>query len=109
MADEERTYAHDASCNALHLAGPEPCPKPPEATWHTGRDGARWLETYRNGLEWLQERDGVDWIDAPLPRRWHRCKAQVQGWVGGPVARCACGGISRDGRYWLERNARRKS
>lgn len=25
-ADEERTYAHDAHCNTIHEAGPEPCP-----------------------------------------------------------------------------------
>jgi len=32
MADEERpTYAHDAHCNTIHEAGPEPCPPPRES------------------------------------------------------------------------------
>jgi hypothetical protein len=108
VADEERTYAHDASCNSFHLAGPEPCPLPPETTWKTSADGSRWAITYRSGLEFIELRDGVDWIDAPLPRRWHRCQAQVRGWLRGPVARCACGSISQDGRHWLRRNSRRK-
>jgi hypothetical protein len=107
---DELTYAHDPDCNTIHLAGPEPCPAPPEATWHTGGDGTRWLETYRSGLEFVRKRDGVDWIDAPLPRRWHRCVPQLWGWMDlETVYRCACGAISHDGRYWSERNSRRKS
>lgn len=111
MADEERpTYAHDASCNALHLAGPEPCPLPPETTWKTSPDGSRWATTYRSGLEFIEKRDGVDWIDAPLPRRWHRCRAQVRGLMHlRMVYRCACGASSLDEQFWMERNSRRRS
>jgi hypothetical protein len=54
------------------------------------------------------------WIDAPLPRRFHRCKAVTTGFIsGGVVERCACGairvqppGMTMGG--WSERNSRRK-
>jgi hypothetical protein len=51
---------------------------------------------------------GVPWWAAPVPRRWHRCRAQTRGWrYFDEVERCACGAIRRNGRSWLERNARR--
>ena len=43
--------------------------------------------------------DGVWWYDAPLPRRWHRCRPWTVGLVDGGhlgpavVQRCACGGM----------------
>lgn len=55
--------------------------------------------------------DGVPWDRAPLPRRFHRCRAQSSGPVErvGFVEQCACGGvrIDRTGE-WMDRNARRK-
>lgn len=58
-----------------------------------------------------QHRNGVWWYDAPLPRRWHRCKP----WSTGStqsfalVERCACGAIRLNGesRPWMDRNSRR--
>lgn len=53
--------------------------------------------------------NGVRWHEAPLPRRWHRCRTQTSGWVGlTRVERCACGALSRNGGRWLERNSRRR-
>jgi hypothetical protein len=51
------------------------------------------------------------WYNAPLPRRWHRCRPHNTGIVSGRlVERCACGGIRLGGppRPWLERNQRRR-
>jgi hypothetical protein len=56
--------------------------------------------------------DGVTYLNAPLPRRWHRCKPQTIGYFGalGTVYRCACGGYrnSKLGRRWRDRNSRRQ-
>ncbi len=69
-----------------------------------------WVRTYENGLEYVEALDGIDWMDAPLPRRWHRCKAQLRGsfrdWEF--TYRCACGAVSFDQWHWMERNSRRK-
>jgi hypothetical protein len=56
----------------------------------------------------LTHRGGVTWMDAPKPRRWHRCTPQTVGnFAGlGHVERCACGAISEDGEHWQERNSR---
>lgn len=53
---------------------------------------------------------GVWWHEAPLPRRWHRCRAQSTGFISGAgyISRCACGAMSRDGGPWFNRNERRK-
>jgi hypothetical protein len=52
------------------------------------------------------------WWNAPLPRRWHRCRPHQTGALGDgtPVDRCACGGIRLGGppHPWLERNSRRR-
>lgn len=67
-------------------------------------------ENVRTG-EFLEHRNGVDWIKAPLPRRWHRCFAQSRGFVlderHGPatIERCACGGVNL-GDGWFDRNRR---
>jgi hypothetical protein len=71
-------------------------PKPPSAGWD-----------YPS----LEHLDGVPWMEAPIPRRWHRCWAQTKGLVGfDEVERCACGAI-RNTRFrgWMERNSSRKS
>lgn len=59
----------------------------------------------------MTARQGGTWYNAPLPRRWHRCRPHNTGIVsGGLVERCACGGIRLGGapHPWLERNARRR-
>lgn len=57
--------------------------------------------------------DGIQWWEAKIPRRWHKCKPQTQGWLGLDfIERCACGAIGRTGpggrHIWMERNARRR-
>jgi hypothetical protein len=54
--------------------------------------------------------EGTDWLEAPVPRRWHRCWSQSIGLMpdGMWVHRCACGAISNDGKFWMERNRRRQ-
>lgn len=58
----------------------------------------------------IENLDGVEWRDAPRPRRRHQCTAQSRGYTGPRdyFERCACGGI-RLGRDdpWMERNSRR--
>jgi hypothetical protein len=56
-----------------------------------------------------QAEDGIHWFDAPLPRRWHKCKKQsVFTGKSEYVARCACGAVYIMGG-WIEKNSRRKS
>lgn len=55
--------------------------------------------------------DGVTYLDAPLPGRWHRCKPQTfLDWCGAVVSRCACGGYrnSKLGNRWRDKNSRRR-
>jgi hypothetical protein len=50
---------------------------------------------------------GVAWWKAPVPRRWHRCRAQTRGRrCFDEIERCACGAIRLNGGVWLERNTR---
>lgn len=57
----------------------------------------------------IDHRDGVAWYDAPIPRRWHRCFVQTDGWLGlTRVWRCPCGAVALNGGPWDERNSRRK-
>lgn len=55
---------------------------------------------------------GVPWHTAPMPRRWHRCRAWSTG-LGWKF--CACGGKTLEGHevrgrdVWIERNSRRLS
>lgn len=59
---------------------------------------------------YLENWDGIPWHEAPLPRRWHRCKAWTRGCVSifTYVERCACGSIRLDRLVWIEKNQRRK-
>jgi hypothetical protein len=69
-----------------------------------------WVRTFDQGAEWVEVLDGLDWIEAPLPRRWHRCRPQLRASIsGGLVERCACGAarVLGDGP-WLERNSRKR-
>lgn len=54
--------------------------------------------------------DGVPWYEAKMPPRLHFCKAQSTAWMDlfTLVERCACGALRRDGRYWMDKNQRRK-
>lgn len=47
------------------------------------------------------------WHDAPIPKRWHRCRPWTTAFG---TDRCACGGLRRHDcpPYWIYRNARRK-
>lgn len=63
----------------------------------------------------IEHRGGVEWFDAPVPRRWHRCKAQTTAELLGPegfetVKRCVCGAITINMRgekdHWSRRNTR---
>lgn len=55
---------------------------------------------------------GVPYSHAPVPRRWHSCKAHTSGTVTRPdepthaVEMCACGGLRVDGGKWDGRNSR---
>lgn len=50
------------------------------------------------------------WSTAPLPRRWHRCRPDTEGFVYGLfIERCACGALRVNGSYWMWKNDRRKS
>lgn len=52
--------------------------------------------------------NGISWIEAPIPRKWHKCWVQTWGWTGyfNKVYRCACGAISNDRKVWIEKNTR---
>jgi hypothetical protein len=70
-----------------------------------------WVVRYaaRDGDAWQEDRRGVAWPDAPVPRRWHACRAQTRGFTGPGdyFERCACGGIRLDrSGPWLEKNTR---
>jgi hypothetical protein len=58
----------------------------------------------------VRHQQGIEWFDAPIPRRWHRCRTWSRGVVNGRlVERCACGAIRLDGYGgWMDRNDRRK-
>ena len=62
-----------------------------------------------------QHVDGVRWYEAPIPARWHRCRAHTIGWMNDfrVVFRCRCGAIAMPYPWdqivvWDERNSRRK-
>jgi hypothetical protein len=52
--------------------------------------------------------DGVTWWDAPVPPSKHACWAQTLGNLKPleTIRRCACGSLSYDGQYWMDRNTR---
>ena len=67
-----------------------------------------WITEYDSDDTVVEHLAGVSWSKAPLPRRWHRCRAQTRGRTNStPVRRCACGAIDL-GLGWDRKNARRK-
>lgn len=60
---------------------------------------------------YLEHRDGIDWLYAPKPWRFHRCRPQTRGWVGWDhVQRCACGAIRlREDYPWMDRNSKSRA
>lgn len=75
-----------------------------------------WVPSYQKGFEYVESSNGVDWYDAPEPRRWrrlwHRCSAQTRAYMGGMFTeRCACSAIRLgpdpfDLGPWMERFGR---
>jgi len=66
-----------------------------------------WVTAYDADDNAVQHLDGMPWWGAPLPWRWHRCRAQSRmGTNCFRVRRCACGAIDL-GLGWDEKNARR--
>lgn len=54
-------------------------------------------------------KDGIPWDEAPIPRRWHRCKVQTEEWFGlRQYPLCSCGGLKTP-YGWTMKNSRRKS
>lgn len=82
----------------------------PDVPFRT-RPSENWIRTYQRGGDYAEALNGVPWHDAPLPSRWHACKAQTRGWLGlNYTERCACGAIRMSsGDPWSERNQTRKS
>jgi len=58
----------------------------------------------------IDHKDGIEWHQAPLPRRQHRCRPQSWGFLstGSYVERCACGAVNLNHSGWIRRNERRK-
>lgn len=58
----------------------------------------------------IKHKDGVPWWEAPVPRRFHRCRVQTMGKLGSEwIYRCACGAVGGPKwPGWINRNARRK-
>lgn len=62
----------------------------------------------KSPIDWMSNRDGVFFLDAPMPRKWHRCKIQTTARTrNGTIHRCACGGM-RVGvlGFWNYKNTR---
>lgn len=58
----------------------------------------------------IEDLDGIDWLDAPTPSLFHRCKPQTKGWMGGVryIQRCACGATRLSERGpWIGKNETR--
>lgn len=69
------------------------------------RDG--WVRTHEHGPNFIESLNGLDWYEAPLPPRWHRCKAQTRGYMTlNAIARCACGATYIMGG-WIGKNETR--
>jgi hypothetical protein len=70
-----------------------------------------WVTTHCHAGTRIESRGGVDWADAGLPPRWHRCRPHSRGWTSlGYAERCRCG-ASR-GRVtgpWAGRNETRNA
>ncbi len=69
-----------------------------------------WERTYLSDDMVVYDRHGINWFDAPTPKRWHRCKPWTVAFDRGSyVQRCACGSINVGGDRsgWMERNRRK--
>lgn len=59
-------------------------------------------------IDWMSNRDGVFFLDAPMPPKRHRCKVQTTARLSTcTVHRCACGAL-RVGviGFWNSKNSR---
>lgn len=58
-------------------------------------------------ISFISNRNGVFFLEAPMPRKWHRCKVQTSArTIYGTIHKCACG-ASRVGRVgWSGKNTR---
>lgn len=58
----------------------------------------------------LENRDGLWWYEAPLPTRFHRCRAWTTQWIGETkrIQRCSCGSVRMGLGRWMEKNSRRR-
>lgn len=67
-------------------------------------------KTYRKNGEIAElHTDDIKYTEAPLPRRWHRCKPwSVYLLPTGMVDCCACGATRLRLGGWRKRNSRRK-
>lgn len=70
-----------------------------------------YLKSYDVGLEYIENLDGIGWLEAAVPARRHHCQPQTRGFIrpSGYVERCACGAVGRGDGIWIERNIRRRS
>lgn len=61
-------------------------------------------------LEDRENKNGLWWYQAPLPRRWHKCSPWSSCWINlfDRVERCTCGAIRYNKGTWHEKNSRRK-
>jgi hypothetical protein len=71
--------------------------------------GRRHSSSFIAGENGWEHRGGIPWADAPVPRIWHLCRAQTQGWVNlrDWSQICACGGTRIGDGPWQDRNSRR--
>lgn len=71
--------------------------------------GRRHSSSFEAGADGWEHRGGIPWGDAPVPRTWHLCRAQTQGWVNlrDWSQICACGGTRIGNGPWQDRNSRR--
>lgn len=92
--------------NAWEQLQSQPALHGPSDRWQEEREVA----PYKWDALRIWHLDGIAWFEAPLPRRFHFCRPQTRGYnsLSPLVERCACGSIRSGGRFWLERNARRK-
>jgi hypothetical protein len=58
----------------------------------------------------ISHKDDIPWYEAPVPRRFHRCRAQTSAYEGlfTLIERCACGATRMNRRMWIGKNERRK-
>ncbi len=72
-------------------------------------DHAALIQLYERAAE-FEVGQANAWYRQPLPPADHQCRTAQSGAIstGAFYERCACGGISRNGGPWMERNSRRK-